>query len=86
MRRDLSSPDDKAGKKARWKQTGTDRVFWKTTSQGSTTRSTDAATINDQRIHQEMNDRLKRQLNSLMIPYFIPEDESIPLLPVTSSR
>ena len=69
-----------------WKQAGTDRVYWKTTSQGSTSRSTNAATVSDQSIHQEMVDRLKRQLNSLMIPYYIPEDETIPLLPVLSSR
>ena len=69
-----------------WKQAGSDRVYWKTTSQGSTSRSTNAATISDQSIHQEMVDRLKRQLNSLMIPYFIPEDPSIPLLPAISSR
>jgi predicted Zn finger-like uncharacterized protein len=69
-----------------WKQTGSDRIFWKTTSQGSTPRSTNAATVSDQSIHKEMIDHLKRQLNSLMIPYFIPEDESIPLLPVISSR
>ncbi|MBC7819727.1 MAG: WD40 repeat domain-containing protein, partial [Planctomycetaceae bacterium] len=69
-----------------WKQAGTDRVYWKTTSQGSTSRSTNAATISDQSIHQEMVDRLKRQLNSLMIPYFIPEDPTIPLLPAISSR
>lgn len=69
-----------------WKQAGTNKVHWKTTSQGSTPRSTSAATISDQTIHQEMVDRLKRQLNSLMIPYFIPEDASIPLLPAISSR
>ena len=69
-----------------WKQAGTDRVYWKTTSQGSTSRSTNAATVSDQSIHQEMVDRLKRQLNSLMIPYYIPEDETIPLLPVISAR
>lgn len=69
-----------------WKQAGSDRVYWKTTSLGSTGRSTNAATVSDQSLHQEMVDTLKRQLNSLMIPYFIPEDPSIPLLPAISSR
>ncbi|MFM9966247.1 MAG: MJ0042-type zinc finger domain-containing protein [Planctomycetaceae bacterium] len=69
-----------------WKKAGTDRVYWKTTSLGSTARSTSAATVSDQSLHQEMVDRLKRQLNSLMIPYYIPEDPSIPLLPTISSR
>ncbi len=69
-----------------WKQSGTDRILWKTTSQGSTGRSSNSPNISDQSIHQEMVDRLKRQLSSLMVPYFIPEDDSVSLLPVISTR
>jgi predicted Zn finger-like uncharacterized protein len=69
-----------------WKQAGSERVIWKTNSSGSTPTSTNAPSVSDQSIHKEMLDRLKKQLNSLMIPYFISEDETVPLLPVLSTR
>lgn len=69
-----------------WKQSGTDRIFWKTTSRGSTPRSGSIANLSDQGLHEDMVKSLKRQLNNQVIPYFIPEDESVPLLPVISTR
>lgn len=69
-----------------WKQSGTGRIFWKTTSRGSTPRSSNTSNVSDQGLHDEMVKSLKRQLNNQVIPYFIPEDESVPLLPVISTR